>query len=147
MIILDKIEAYSHINILSTHKTTIEITKDRYLTKNGNCIIGLNALKACNDLNPNLKKMIKEEKKIKIKIIIDDLIDVFYGFGHEKLTLLDNKDMVFRKSDFICDRTVLINCTKSSSELDRKLVEKFKVPDKKFYLIFIFEGNEDDGKK
>lgn len=136
MKILEKVYVYGHENIHCTHKTTIEITKDKDLTKRGNCIIGINASMACGDLNEHLKKLIKEGKKIKVKINIDGITDSFYGFGNKNLTLLNKKDMVFRKSDFICDRTVLINCTKSSNDLDRKIIKKLKVAGKKFFITF-----------
>ena len=32
-------KAFGHINVLADHKTTLEITKDSHITKNGNCII------------------------------------------------------------------------------------------------------------
>ena len=34
---------YGHENILSTHKTTIEFTKDSELTLDGDCILGIKA--------------------------------------------------------------------------------------------------------
>jgi len=140
MVILETVSAYGHENILCTHTTTIEITKEKNLTKKGNCIIGINASKGCIDLNPDLKKKIKEENKIKITLKLEDLQDSFFGFGSKELRLLDKKDMVFRKSNFICDRTVLINCTKSSKEINRELIENLKIPGKK--LSIIFEINE-----
>ena len=140
--ILEKISAYGHENILCTHKTTIELTKENSITKRGNCILGIKATKSCIDLNPILKKYIKKEKKIKVSIKVENLTDSFYGFGNKYLTLLDNKDLVFRKSDYICDRTVLINCSKSSNNLSRKLIKKLKNPTIKFSVIF--EGNDDN---
>ncbi|MFX0003674.1 MAG: DUF371 domain-containing protein [Candidatus Hodarchaeota archaeon] len=145
MTILDKIYAFGHENILSTHKTTIELTKAKSLTKKGNCIIGINATKACFDLSSNLKQQINDGKKVKVTLKVDNLQDSFYGFGNKKLRLLDKKDIVFRKSNYICNRTILINCTKSSNEIDPKLIEKLKVPGKK--LLIIFELNELDGKQ
>ena len=143
MTILEQIQASGHENILCTHTTTIEITKDTHLTKNGNCILGINASKACLDLNPKLKNYIQKGKKIKVSIIVNDLMDTFYGFGDKDLTLLDEDDMVFRKSDFKCDRTILINCTKSSNELNRELVENLNDPSKRFTMTFeIHESNE-----
>ncbi len=143
MVILEKITAYGHENILCTHSTTVEITKEKSLTKTGNCIIGINASKACFDLNENLKQKIKNECKIKITLRIENLQDSFFGFGSKELRLLDKSDMVFRKSNFICNRTILINCTKSSNEINRELVEKLKIPGKK--LSIIFEINERNG--
>ncbi len=129
---------------MGTHNTTIELTKDKNLTKKGKCIIGINATKACADLSPDLKKSLKNGNKIKITLKIDDLQDYFYGFGSKELRLLDKDDIVFRKSSYICDRTILINCTKPSSELNRELIEKLKIPRNK--LSIIFELNEINGK-
>ena len=143
MVILETVTAYGHENILCTHNTTIEITKERSLTKKGNCIMGINASKGCFDLNQNLKKKIKDENKIKITLKLEDLQDSFIGFGSKDLRLLDKNDMVFRKSNFICDRTVLINCTKSSNEINPELIEKLRKPDVK--LSIIFEINERNG--
>ncbi|MFX1377791.1 MAG: DUF371 domain-containing protein [Promethearchaeota archaeon] len=140
---LEKIYAFGHENILSTHKTTIELTKAKSLTKRGNCIIGINATKACFDLNSILKEKINNGKKVKVILEVDDLQDSFHGFGNKNLRLLDKDDIVFRKSGHICNRTVLINCSKSSNDINRELIEKLKVPGKK--LSIIFEMNETDG--
>jgi hypothetical protein len=136
MTILEIIDIYGHENILCTHNTTIEITKDMHLTKKGNCILGIRASKACYDLNSDLKKKLQKRNKMKISIHVDDLTDSFYGYGNSDLKLSSKKDMVFRKSDFICERTVLIKCTKSSSELDRELVNKLSTRGKRFSIIF-----------
>ena len=139
MVILDKISLYGHENILSTHSTTIEITRANSLTKKGNCILGVNASKACFDLNPILKKKIRERKRIRVTIKVDEILDFFFGYGNKQLKLLNKEDMVFRKSNFTCNRTALIKCTKSSIDLNRKLIEKLKNPNLKFYLLFEIE--------
>jgi len=136
MTILEEIDIYGHENILCTHNSTIEITKDIHLTKKGNCILGIRASKACYDLNSDLKKKLQKRNKMKISIHVDDLTDSFFGYGNMDLKLLSKKDMVFRKSDFICERTVLIKCTKSSSELNRELVNKLSTNGKKFSITF-----------
>jgi hypothetical protein len=141
MVILDTIYAYGHENVLCTHHTTIEITKDNYLTKKGNCILGINASKTCLNLNSSLKEKIKQGKKIKVSIITRDNRDVFYGYGDPRLTLSNKNAIIFRKSNFICDRTILINCTKSSIDLDRGLIKSIKNQEKKFKISF--EANDD----
>ena len=141
--ILEKIYAYGHENILCTHKTTIELTKDNYVSEKGNCILGIKASKSCFDLNSNLKKIIKSGNvKVKVIISVDNIADSFFGFGNKDLTLLNKKDIVFRLSEYICDRTVLIKCTKSSQDLNRKLVNKLKSPHIKFHVIFEKEDDE-----
>jgi len=139
MTILEKIFAYGHENILCTHSTTIELTKENCLTKRGNCILGINASKACNDLNDGLKKILKKGRKLKITIKTNQFTDTFYGYGNKDLTLMNKSDIVFRKSEFICGRTLLINCTKSSHELNRELVQEISSFHNKFSLTFEIE--------
>jgi len=136
MTILDTITAKGHPLIQCTHTTTIELTKDAYLTKNGTCILGIEASKACYDLNPLLKKKITGGEKITVIIKAGEKFDSFYGFGHKSLTLLNKKDIVFRKSDYLCDRTILIKCSKSSSELDRNTIKKLISSKERFSIIF-----------
>jgi len=136
MTILDTITAKGHPLIQCTHTTTIELTKDMYLTKNGTCILGIDASKACYDLNPLLKKKITDGEKITVIIKTGEIFDSFYGFGHKNLTLLNKKDIVFRKSNYLCDRTILIKCSKSSSELDRNTVKKLTSSKEQFSIIF-----------
>jgi hypothetical protein len=140
LIEVERIYAFGHENILCTHKSTIEITKHKSLTKKGDCIIGVNASKACSDLAPELKNHITNEKKITVTLKVGNKQDHFYGFGNKNLRLLDRNDMVFRKSNFICERTVLINCSKSSIELNRDLTRILKNPKTK--LLISFEVNE-----
>ena len=80
--------------------------------------------------------MIRKGKKINVFIKVDDLKDQFYGYGDPNLALLDEKEMVFRKSNFICNRTILIKCNKASNELDKNLLEKLKIPGKKITISF-----------
>jgi len=138
--IIEKIYAWGHKNILCTHRTTIEITKETNLTKMGDCVIAVKASKACFDLTHELKNQIKNGNRLKVKLKVEEAEDYFYGFGNKELKLSDKIDMVFRKSDYICDRTVLINCSKSSNELSRELIDKLKNPERKLSLTF--EVNE-----
>ncbi|MFX1418470.1 MAG: DUF371 domain-containing protein [Promethearchaeota archaeon] len=145
MTVLDEIRAYGHENIRGTHKTTIEITKEKNLTKKGNCIIGIYSSKACFDLDPELKKNIQNQRKIKVTLKTENLQDSFYGYGNKELKLLNKNDIVFRTSNYLCDRTVLIKCSKSSLDLNRDLIEKLKTPGKKISIIF--EINELNGEQ
>ncbi|MFO7795983.1 MAG: DUF371 domain-containing protein [Promethearchaeati archaeon] len=146
MSILDKVYAKGHPNILCTHSTTIEITKEDSLSLKGNCILGVKATKACEDLNKSLKDYLRKGGRIEVLIKLKGLSDRFYGFGHKNLILSNKKDLVFRKSNYICDRTVLINCSKSSSELSRNLIKKIRDSNRKFLIIFK-KSNSNETKK
>lgn len=62
--------------------------------------------------------------------------EVFYGYGHKKLNLKNKKDIVFRKSNFICNRTVLIKCSKAAKDLNRDLINEIKKPHSKLIITF-----------
>lgn len=131
----EKITTFGNKNILGTHPTTIEITKDSKLTERGDCIIGVNANKACADLSEELKKELKSNNKFKIILRTGDLEEKISGFGSPNLILTHKTDIVLRKSDFIDDRTLLINCDKSCADLNREFIEKLKNQEQKLEFI------------
>jgi len=124
-----------HKNVRATHKNTIEITKEPHLTINGDCIIGVNAKYSCIDLPKKIKKKISNPaSKIKFSIKINDKIFSVFGHGHQNLILTDAQDIVFRKSDFICPRTIAINCNKASIDIPRNIVTLLQNPKTKGML-------------
>ena len=118
-----------HVNILSLHKKTIEITKDSQLTINGDCIIGIGSNLACLDLPENFKKKIKNPNtEIVFTTVTDEYSFCIHGKGSEKLTLKHPNDIVLRKSAFTCSRTIAIKCDKASDDIPRKMVKKLQNP-------------------
>ena len=133
---LDIVHANGHKNVSCLHKTTIEITKNENLSKRGDCILAVRASKGCYDLNYDLKTQIWKERKIRVMIKVGNIKDSFFGFGSKDLKLLDKSDIVFRKSDFICERTALINCNKASNQINRKIINSLLDPQSELKLIF-----------
>lgn len=129
--ILEEVIFKGHPNVQSLHARTIEITKDKDLTLNGDCIIGVNANKACRDLDQGIKKRIKKKDSlIEIGLIVEPYSFTIKGFGDDKLLLTNEDDIVLRKSKFICDRTLSINCNTSSLEIPREIINSLKDPSK-----------------
>ena len=120
-----------HPNIQSLHSRTIEITKDKELTLRGDCIIGVNANKSCKDLSDKIKEKIKKNhSNMEIELIVEPFSIVITGSGHNDLLLTNSKDIVLRKSKFICDRTLSISCDYSSLQIPREIVESLKYSSK-----------------
>jgi len=118
-----------HKNILSLHKKTIEITKDRELSVNGDCIVGINSSMACMDLPAKFKKNIQNPNTlISFTIVADEYSFSIHGKGSKKLTLKHTNDIVLRKSAFTCSRTIAINCDKASDDIPRTMVKKLQNP-------------------
>ena len=108
-----------HREILGDHKSTLEFTKDSFLTKKGNCIIGI---KAGFELD-ELKKFLRF-KKIKIKINVNDFLDELIAVPNK--TFNDNHEIVIRIGEFISPRTFAINATKASGDINRNLINLLK---------------------
>ena len=126
LILQEKFEAYGHKNIRGTHQTTLEFTQDTNLSKNGDCIIGIRSQQSCLSLRANTKIALHSGSKFLVKIAVNHLIDEFIGYGNPKLLLSNKEDMVFRKSNFICDRTIMISCTKAAKDIDKNIINLLK---------------------
>jgi hypothetical protein len=134
---MEKIVAFGHELVQAKHKTTIEITKENFLTKRGDCIIAVKADKACFDLRDEFKMALKQEKKVKIVFEINGIKDEVIAFGSKELLLESKTSIVIRKSSFIDDRTIAIRANKSAADLDRRLVEELKNPNAKLIVRMI----------
>lgn len=113
-------------NIKATHKSTFEITKDNFLTKKGNCIIGILSTHSVKDIPDDIKEYLKNEGKIKIIIEVDDLIDEIIAYGSKNLKFNDERSIVVRKSNYFDDRTLAINSNKAAKDIDRRIIEKLR---------------------
>ena len=119
--------ACGHENILGTHKTTFEFTKEKILTKQGDCIIAVKATKGAADLPPDFKEAARKEgAQITITIEAGELKEVVKAKGSARLTFVHPTDLVVRKSSYVCGRTLAILADKAASDFSRKLVEKLK---------------------
>lgn len=140
-IIQDQITFYGHPNVRSKHLKSIEVTKAQTLSTRGDCIIGVNADKACSDLKPCLKKqLLKHGLVLKIELIVEDLTFVMHAHSDPKLLLSDDHDLVIRRSNFICPRTVAISCDKASSDIPREMTHLLRNPNTKGILNFTISG-------
>ncbi|PVX23168.1 MAG: DUF371 domain-containing protein [Candidatus Bathyarchaeum sp.] len=121
--------ARGHENVLATHKTTVEVTKEKTLSKRGNCILAVESGKAAVDLPLEFKKAArKEDTQITITVEADELKETIKAKGSPKLQFTHPTDLVIRKSDYVCGRTLAISADKASVDFSRDFVEKLKDP-------------------
>ena len=112
-----------HKNVLSLHSRTIEITKDPNLTKKGDCILGVSANKACNDLDSSLKNRLRTNGTVvKISIVVEPFEFEVSGYGSNTLEISHGHDIVLRKSNYVDSRTLAVSCDKSAFDIPRDLV-------------------------
>ena len=116
-------------NIRSNHQKTIEITKEPHLTPRGDCIIGVSATFGCADLPQELKDKLRVHgANVTILIRVGEYEFIISGSGNPDLILTHSKDIVIRKSDFICPRTLAVGCDKASDLLPREMVSLLQDP-------------------
>jgi hypothetical protein len=139
--VTEVVYAHGHENVTSTNKTTFEITKETHLTKQGDCIIALGSSKGANDLSAKFKKTAQNEKaRIRIRIEAGRKIEVVIAWGSPQLTFTHPTDLVVRKSNYVCSRTLAIQADKAANDFSRSLVEKLRSPKQQAKIILTVEG-------
>jgi hypothetical protein len=127
--------ARGHENIQGRHKSTLEITKDSKLSTRGDCIIAVSADKALTDLSPKFKENLRRENsEITMLIEAGDITETVSAYGDSQLILSHPTDMVVRKSNYICSRTLAIEADKAACDLSRKLAERLKNPEQRIRI-------------
>lgn len=129
MRITEVVFAYGHGNIQATHESTFEITKDVWLSAKGDCIIAVSADKSMADLSPEFKESLRRENtRVVILIETEGEVEAVNAFGSQRLALTHPRDIVVRKSDYVCSRTLAIHADKAACGLSRRLVKKLRNP-------------------
>ncbi len=123
-----KFTSKGHKNILATHKTTLEFTKDSEIKIEGDCIVGV---KADFDLE-EIKELARKGGRVRVTIQVDDLTEEINGELNPNFS--DEKEMVIRMGSFASDRTLVVNADKSAKYLSRKLVERLRLPNSKIIV-------------
>jgi len=138
-IVVDRLHARGHPNIKASHRTTLEITKDDYVTPRGDCIIAVKATKAAADLRYELKRTITSGSYVTLILTLrpHNLIEVMQGVGAPALTLEDPRSIVVRKSSFIDPRTIAIKSSKAAADLDRNFVKHLKDSNSNLEVLII----------
>ena len=110
----------------ATHRTTLELTRDNYLTPRGDCIVGIKADKGLADLDERVKTLIRAGGHVYLVLKVHDMVEIIEGKGDPRLELSDPNKIIARKSDYIAPNTVMIRANKSARDLNRKLVEALR---------------------
>lgn len=132
-----KFHAYGHPNILGTHSTTFEFTKEEGLSPKGDCIIGV---KSDFELK-GLKEFIKALKNNKVTMTISS------SKVHETISAEinpdfdDDSEFVVRKTNFLSKRTFATSSNKAALDLDRSLIGFLKERGSKISILLENSAN------
>jgi hypothetical protein len=120
----ETIRCTGHPHVLGTHPTTFEVTAEDHLTENGNCIIGIAADKGCAGLSPEFKMILaRDDAVLRTRLECNGIIAEIVSSGSAKMTLDHPSDMVWRKSTFVCGRTIGILSDKVALTLPKELLK------------------------
>ena len=121
-------KAYGHENVIGEHKTTVELTSEDFLTKQGTCILGVCSDMTLNQLDAKIKSLASlSSTKIVLRMSIDKLSEEITGTGIPGLTYIVSTSLVARTSTFECGRTLMVNADKAASDLNRDFIDRLKV--------------------
>jgi len=121
--------ARGHENVSATHETTLEITREKQLSKKGNCVIAVAADKAIDDLRLEFKERLRNDQT-RLVVLVDagGITETVNAVGDSRLILAHPTDIVVRKSPYVCKRTLAIRADRCAAELSRELVDKLRDP-------------------
>lgn len=123
------VEFRGHPMIRGSHPTTIEVTTERYLTEEGDCIIGVAASSGCLQLDDELKEALRKKgAQVKVRIVVEGRSFEFNAKGDPRLELSHPHDIVIRKSDFVNGRTLAIGAGMAARSIPRELIHLLKNP-------------------
>ena len=122
------IEARGHPNIKATHQSTWQLTTEDEISPRADCIIGVLSSYSCSSLPHWLKTKIRDRSKLSVSLTVGGSKLTGHFEGHPELELSDETDIVFRKSEFISERTGGIRCNFSAKDLPEQMRIALKDP-------------------
>jgi hypothetical protein len=120
----DVIHCSGHPNVRALHPTTFEVTTEPSLSPAGDCIIGVCADKGAADLDPDLKALLADDRAVvTTRLSVRGVEAIVISRGSVGLTLDHPTDLVWRRSAFVCGRTIAVGSDTVARTIDRRLVE------------------------
>ncbi len=130
------VTAWGHVNVTARHRTTLEITKEPWLTPRGDCILGVRASMAPADFPESFRRMAcRDDAVIELELRVEGERFVVRGRGSSALTLADDTSMVVRRSSYTCGRTLMIGADAAARDVPRRMVEMLRNPEQRLVAV------------
>jgi hypothetical protein len=118
------VRARGHEHVHAEHASTWELTSDDWLTPAGDCILGVEADTVPADFNEAFVAACQDsDAVIEGTLRVDGHEQVIEGSGHPDLTFADDRSLVVRTSDYVDDRTVMVDADAAAADVNRALVD------------------------
>ncbi|MFB6209962.1 MAG: DUF371 domain-containing protein [Halobacteriales archaeon] len=119
----ETIRARGHEHVTAAHASTFEVTTDDFLTPAGDCILGIEADRAPAAFDPDFVAACQDATAtITARLTAGTRETVITGRGDPALTFASDRSAVGRTSDYIDDRTVMLEADGAAADIDRALV-------------------------
>ena len=127
--VLEEVGFSGHEMVRATHPTTIEITKEEYLTPGGDCVLGVNADKALAQLSSRTREALASDgSKVTLTILSPGGEFRLTAMGSRLLPLESETAIVIRRSEFVCRRTLAIRADAAAMDIPREIVKSLCSP-------------------
>lgn len=119
----ETVSARGHEHVQATHASTFEVTTDDYLTPAGDCILAVEADRSPADFADAFLAACRDpDARITATVEAGGHRERVVGRGHPDLTFDSDCSAVCRTSDYVDDRTVMVEAERAATDLDRDLV-------------------------
>lgn len=136
---VDVVTFRGHPNTRAEHPTTLEVTKDEYLTPRGDCIVGIAGSKGASELSSCLKDVLRRGGALLAVILTEDgLSDYVLAWGSEEMDFSNDRKIIIRRSSYIDGSTIGTRASKAAKDLSRNLVESLKQGKRGFLVLIAF---------
>ena len=120
----ETVTARGHEHVSGTHESTLEVTTDDFLTPAGDCILGIAADRAPASFDDAFITACQDRSAtITASIDVDGRTETVTGRGDPALTFESDRSLVCRTSEYIDDRTVLVDADAAAAAIDRTMVD------------------------
>jgi uncharacterized protein len=127
--VTEEIPFVGHAMVRAMHGRTIEITTEGHLTARGDCIVGVAAARGVAQLSTPMKSALRsDDARVRFTLAAPGGEFSFYAWGNKDLSFESKTDLVIRKSEFVCGRTIAIRAESSAREIPRDLVSSLRSP-------------------
>lgn len=117
------VHARGHENVRGEHESTWELTSDDWLTPAGDCILAIGADRTPADFaDPFVDACRDADATITARLEAGGREGIITGRGHPELTFGSAHSLVGRTSDYVDDRTVMVDADAAAADVDQDLV-------------------------
>lgn len=121
----ERVVATGHEHVQGTHTSTLELTTDDYLTPAGDCIVGINATKSPSSFSTAFtERCSSSNTTITCTLAVGENSVEITGRGDPRLSFGSDRSLVIRTSQYVDDRTVMIDADTAANDLPRSMIEQ-----------------------